>query len=425
MGSQPKFRAVRGVRDILPGETAIWQHVERTFAEVFALYGYQEIRVPIFEETALFARGLGDTSDIVEKEMYTFPDKSGNSLTLRPEGTAPVVRAFLENSLDKAPPPVKLWYQGPMFRYERPQKGRFRQFHQIGAEFFGVAGPEADAELLEMLQGAFRRLGLDDCTLQLNSLGDAECRPGYRQALLEHLRPLAGELCENCRRRLETNPLRVLDCKAASCRELRQGAPKIGDHLCSPCRIHFDTVRKLLEEWGVPYTVNAEMVRGLDYYTRTTFEITSGRLGSQDAVAAGGRYDGLVEDFGGASTPGLGFALGMERLVLLLSGSGETHGATPPVYLAALGEEARQLALRWAVTLRKGGVPTDLDYEGRSLKSQMRRADRLGARWVVMIGQEEMEEGKVRLRNMESKTQEDIPLAEAESILIKTIKKFI
>jgi histidyl-tRNA synthetase len=413
MGKEIRFRAARGVRDILPGETGRWQFVERVFREVFDLYGYEEIRVPIFEETALFARGLGDTTDIVEKEMYTFPDKSGHSLTLRPEGTAPVVRAYLERGLDKLPGPVKLSYQGPMFRYERPQKGRFRQFHQIGCEFFGAAGPEADAELLEMVHAAFLRLAIPGLRLQINSLGDADCRPRYREALLGHLRPLAGGLCENCQRRLETNPLRVLDCKAASCVEARQGAPQIGEHLCDPCSEHFDQVKAYLDEWKVPYEVNAEMVRGLDYYTRTTFELTAEGLGSQDAVAAGGRYDGLVESFGGPVTPGLGFALGMERLILILPESRDESDSAGPVFFAALGDEARRLAMGWVTELRRLGVRADLDYDGRSLKSQMRRADRTGARHVVLMGEEELGRGRIIIRNMKTKEQEEVTVNRA------------
>jgi len=413
MGKEIRFRAARGVRDILPEETGRWQFVERVFREVFDLYGYEEIRVPIFEETVLFARGLGDTTDIVEKEMYTFPDKSGHSLTLRPEGTAPVVRAYLERGLDKLPGPVKLSYQGPMFRYERPQKGRFRQFHQIGCEFFGAAGPEADAELLEMVHSAFLRLGIPGLRLQINSLGDADCRPRYREALLGHLRPLAGGLCENCRRRLETNPLRVLDCKSASCIEARQGAPQIGEHLCDPCSEHFDQVKAYLDEWKVPYEVNAEMVRGLDYYTRTTFELTAEGLGSQDAVAAGGRYDGLVESFGGPPTPGLGFALGMERLILILPEDRDESDSPGPVFFAALGEDAHRLAMGWVTELRRLGVRADLDYDGRSLKSQMRRADRTGARYVVLMGEEELGRGRIIIRNMKTKEQEEVTVNRA------------
>jgi histidyl-tRNA synthetase len=418
MGKERNYRAVRGVKDILPDQVAAWRRVEESFRETFALYGYGEVRIPIFEETALFARSIGETSDIVEKEMYTFPDRSGNSLSLRPEGTAPVVRAFLENSLDKLQPPVKLFYMGPMFRYERPQKGRMRQFHQIGCEFFGIEGPEADAELLEMVHGGFSRLGLPDLKLRLNSLGDGECRPRYRQALVDWFRPRAEQLCENCRRRLEANPLRVLDCKSASCREARRGCPRIGDFLCAPCEEHFTAVRRYLDEWEVPHEVDAEMVRGLDYYSRTTFELTSGKLGAQDAVAAGGRYDGLVESFGGPSVPGLGFALGMERLVMILPGTEDPEGAKAPVFVAALGAEPGRIGLRYVTELRRRGVAAAMDYEGRSLKSQLRRADRLGARHVLMIGDKELAEGKARLRNMETKEQEEIGLNQAVAHLV-------
>jgi histidyl-tRNA synthetase len=377
MKNRVKFQAVRGARDILPAEVGRWQHVERTFRGIFGQYGFTEIRVPIFEETALFTRGLGETSDIVEKEMYTFEDRSGNSLTLRPEGTAPVVRVY-----------------------------------QIGAEVFGVAGAAADAELLEMLHEAFRRLEVPGLEMQVNSLGDPACRPAYRRALVEHFRPRAPRLCENCRRRLDTNPLRILDCKEDPCRDLRRGAPDLGDFLCDPCREHFAAVRGYLDEWGVPHRVNPAMVRGLDYYTRTAFEMTSRDLGSQDAVAAGGRYDGLVEEFGGPPTPGLGFALGMERLVSLLPEGAGFEPDARPVFFAALGDPARRRAFHWLTELRRRGVPAEGGYEEKSLKSQMRRADRLGARYVLIVGEDELASGKVLLRDMESKSQEQVEIGE-------------
>jgi histidyl-tRNA synthetase len=414
-----KYRAIKGTRDILPGETPRWQRVERHFAESFARYGYSEIRLPIFEDTALFARGLGDSSDIVEKEMYTFPDKSGNSLTLRPEGTAGVVRAYIEDSLGAEGGAVKLWYAGPMFRYERPQKGRFRQFHQIGAEIFGVAGPEADAELLQMVHATIDGLGVPGLSLQINSLGDAACRPAYRQALLEYFRPHAAELCENCRRRIETNPLRVLDCKAEGCRALRAGAPDVRDHLCQGCREHFAAVCRLLDVVEIPYVVNPALVRGLDYYTRTTFELTSSGLGAQDTVAAGGRYDRLVEEFGGPATPGLGFALGVERLLLLLPDA-VAAAAPRPVFLAALGEAARRAAWPWLAELRARGAAAEWDYEGRSLKSQLRRADRLGARLVVIVGDNELAAGRAQVRDMADKTQREVALVDLVETLAPT-----
>ena len=411
-----KYRAIKGTRDILPSETPRWQRVERLFREAFSRYGYSEIRLPIFEETTLFARGLGDSSDIVEKEMYTFPDKGGNSLTLRPEGTAGVVRAYLEDSLGGEGGAVKLWYTGPMFRYERPQKGRFRQFHQIGAELFGVAGPEADAELLQMVHATIAGLGVPGLSLQINSLGDAACRPAFRQALIDYFRPHLPELCENCRRRLETNPLRILDCKAEGCRLLRSGAPDSREFLCSPCRDHFAAVCELLDAAAVPYIVNPAMVRGLDYYTRTTFELTSTGLGAQDTVAAGGRYDRLVEEFGGPATPGLGFALGVERLLLLLPA--DLVGEAPrPVFLAALGNAARRVIWPWLAELRRRGVAAEWDYEGRSLKSQLRRADRLRARHVVIVGESEIAAGRVQLKDMIEKTQREVATAE----LIETL----
>ncbi len=414
-----RYRAVRGTRDILPAEAAVWRGIERSFRGAFARYGYEEIRVPIFEETGLFARGLGDTSDIVEKEMYSFSSKGGDSLTLRPEGTAGVVRAFLQNGLDRLPAPVKLWYVGPMFRYERPQKGRQRQFHQIGAELFGIAGPEADAELLEMVHATFAGLGVPGLSLQLNSLGDGACRPAYREALIAYFRPHAAGLCEDCRRRLETNPLRVLDCKAEGCRALRAGAPDMREYLCAPCREHFAAVRGLLEAAGVRYTVNPAMVRGLDYYTRTTFELTSAGLGAQDTVAAGGRYDRLVEEFGGKPTPGLGFALGVERLSLLL-GAGAAEEAPRPVFVAALGAAARRAAWPWLAELRRRGAAAEWDYEGRSLKSQMGRADRLRARLVVIVGDEELAAGAAQVRDMADKTQRAVALAELVETLAPT-----
>lgn len=414
-----KYRAIKGTRDILPAESPRWQRVERHFREAFGRYGYSEIRLPIFEETALFARGLGDSSDIVEKEMYTFPDKSGNSLTLRPEGTAGVVRAFIEDGLGGDGGAVKLWYAGPMFRYERPQKGRFRQFHQIGAELFGIPGPEADAEVLHMVHATIDALGVPGLSLQINSLGDAACRPAFRQALIDYFRPHAAELCENCRRRLETNPLRVLDCKAEGCRALRAGAPDGRQFLCAACREHFAAVCGLLDEVEVPYVVNPAMVRGLDYYTRTTFELTSTGLGAQDTVAAGGRYDRLVEEFGGPATPGLGFALGVERLLLLLP-EDAADAAPRPVFLAALGEAARRAVWPWLAELRRRGTAAEWDYEGRSLKSQLRRADRLRARFVVILGENELKAGKAQLRDMTEKTQREVPLADVVETLAPT-----
>jgi histidyl-tRNA synthetase len=410
--------AVKGVKDILPEEVPRWEEAERRFRAVFGNYGYREIRIPTFEDTQLFRRSIGEETDIVEKEMYTFTDKGGSSITLRPEGTASVVRAFIEHSMAHLPQPVKLFYLGPMFRHERPQKGRLRQFHQAGAEVFGLAGPEAEAELLEMvMQLLTREFGLQDLSLQVNTLGDDACRPAYRQALTGYLEIHRHGLCENCRRRLERNPLRVLDCKAEGCRAIARGAPVIGGVLCGECRSHFDRFLSLLDEAGVPHQVNPHLVRGLDYYTRTTFEVLGGSgLGAQNAVAAGGRYDNLVAAFGGPPTPGLGFALGMERLLALLPP--EFAGTGPRVlYLAAADGEGRLLARSLARSQRARGVAVALDLLGRSLKAQMRAADSMGAAWVVVLGAQEAASGRCVLKEMTGGWREEIALADLGTAL--------
>src|SRR5664279_751787 len=309
---------VKGFNDILPGEVEKWQHIEASARQVFGLYGFSEIRIPIIEKTELFCRSIGDATDIVEKEMYSFVDKGENSVTLRPEGTAGVMRAFIEHKLYAQDPVAKLYYLGPMFRYERPQKGRYRQFHQIGAEITGVHDPLADAQVLNMLVQFFREIGLVEPQLQVNSLGCPECRPAYRAALIEFLDKHVDALCDDCRRRLSTNPLRALDCKVPNCIEATFGAPSMLDNLCSACDDHFASVRRYLDLTETPYSINPRMVRGLDYYTRTTFEMVTGQLGSQSAVAAGGRYDGLISQLGGPAIPGIGFAMGVERVALLL-----------------------------------------------------------------------------------------------------------
>jgi histidyl-tRNA synthetase len=407
-----KITAVRGVKDILPTEAPAWRRLEEIFRGVFAAYGYGEIRLPIFEATSLFVRGIGTETDIVGKEMYTFEDKGGGSITLRPEGTASTVRAFLEHNMGAQGAAVKVWYAGPMFRHERPQKGRLRQFHQVGAEIFNVAGPEAEAELLEMLAHVLRhRLGLDRLSLEVNTLGDAACRPAYREALVAYLSGRREELCENCRRRLDTNPLRVLDCKAAGCRKVAEDAPSIHGFLCEPCRDHFARFLDLLKGYGVEAAVNHRMVRGLDYYARTTFEILSGDLGAQNAVAAGGRYDGLVEQFGGPPTPGLGFALGVERLLTLLEGK-PAPPPPPSVYLAAIDDPGRVAVRGIAAQLRHAGVTTQADLQGRSLKSQLRSASSLGAAAAVILGGDELVSGMAVVRDMKAASQETVALGD-------------
>lgn len=406
-----KYKAVKGVQDILPPEISVWQRLENTAAEVFGAYGFQEIRPPVMESTEVFTRSIGETTDIVEKEMYTFADKGGRSVTLRPEGTAPIVRSYVQHSLHTRPAPQKFYYAGPMFRYERPQRGRLRQFYQIGVEAFGIADPAMDAEVISMLGRFLERAGLGGLGFQVNSIGCPACRPGYRKALIEFFTPRLEELCEDCKRRYTQNPLRILDCKAVGCKKIRKEAPSVSDYRCGDCERHFGQLLSLLEELGVPYRVDPEMVRGLDYYTRTTFEVTSEHLGAQNAVAAGGRYDGLVREFGGPETPAIGFAVGMERLVELVSGS-VSEAPVPDVYIASLGEEASRVALGMSDRLRRRGIWTELGYGGASLKSQMRRADKFGAGYVFIIGEDELRKGSVNWKNLRDGTSGEVGVEE-------------
>ncbi len=426
-----KINAIKGFSDILPGEVETWQFVEEKARRVFGLYDFSEIRIPILEKTELFSRSIGETTDIVEKEMYTFADQDakGSLLTLRPEGTAGVVRAYVEAELYQIEPVRKLFYFGPMFRRERPQKGRLRQFYQFGAEALGLGDAYMDAEILLLLRDLFLDLGLGGVTLELNTLGCVQCRPRYRQDLLAFLKERENRLCPNCQRRMERNPLRALDCKEGSCIGLTSGAPSILEYLCNSCQDHFGTVQRLLRETRLEYKLNPRMVRGLDYYCRTTFEWTSDRLGSQNAVAAGGRYDGLVEDLGGPPTPGVGFAVGMERLVLLL-GSDRGPNVAPLVYFAWIGEEARARVFPIVHRLRQRGIVVEMEGEGRSLKSQMRRADKLRSRrslvgqstnqdamFVLIVGEEELKTGTAILRNMDTKEQRGVSLDRIEDEL--------
>lgn len=403
--------AVKGFNDILPDESGRWQHIEQTARRVFELNGFGEIRVPVMEKTELFCRSIGDATDIVEKEMYTFIDKGENSVTLRPEGTAGVMRAFIEHKLYAQDPIAKLYYLGPMFRYERPQKGRYRQFHQIGAELTGVHDPLADAQVLNMLTSFFREIGLTEPTLQINSLGCHECRPAYRTALRGFLEERMEQLCEDCKRRFKTNPLRTLDCKVPGCMQATVGAPSVLEHLCSNCDDHFSSVRRYLDLSATPYSINSRMVRGLDYYTRTTFEMVTGLLGSQSAVAAGGRYDGLISQLGGPAIPGIGFAMGLERIALLL-GSQE-FATLPDLYIATMGAGERDVAFRLMDGLLKSGVRVEMDYEGKSLKSQMRRADKLKARYSVVVGENEVASGSAVFKRMDDGLQSIAPLTVA------------
>ncbi len=407
---------IKGMNDILPGEIETWQFLEQTARTLFGAYGFAEIRVPVVEKTDLFCRSIGETTDIVEKEMYSFVDKGGTGITLRPEGTAPVMRAFIEHKLHTLDPVAKLCYMGPMFRYERPQKGRYRQFHQIGAEVIGIEDAKIDAQVLAMLSHYFEAVGIDGVSLQLNSLGCPACRPGYRAQLIAFLEQRLAVLCDDCRRRYATNPLRVLDCKVPGCKEATTQAPAILEHLCQGCETHFVQVRRHLDDLGTPYALNPRMVRGLDYYTRTTFEMVTDRLGAQSAVAAGGRYDGLIKDLGGPPLPGIGFAMGVERLVLMLGGN-RIAPARPALFLAALGDEAARKAFVLMSGLQRQGISAEMDYEGKSLKAQMRRAAKLQARKVLILGAEELARGVGQLRDMDAGSQEEIPLVDLSRCL--------
>lgn len=399
---------IKGFNDILPGDVEKWQFIETTARRVFELYGFSEIRIPILEKTELFARSIGDATDIVEKEMYSFEDKGQNRVTMRPEGTASVMRAFIEHKLYAADPVAKLYYMGPMFRYERPQKGRYRQFHQIGAEVTGITDPKIDAQVLAMLCHFFAEIGLTEPRLEINSLGCRECRPIYRDALREFLKGRLEKLCEDCTRRYETNPLRALDCKSTGCKEATAGAPSVLDHLCHGCSDHFTSTQTYLQSTGTLYSINPRMVRGLDYYTRTTFELVTGLLGAQSAVAAGGRYDGLIGDLGGPSLPGIGFAMGVERVALLLAG--RDFRKRPDLFIASIGEAAAGEAFRIMNTLQRQGISVEIDYEGKSLKSQMRRSDKFNSRFTLIIGEEELAKGRVILKDMDSGGQEETEL---------------
>ncbi|CAM3360298.1 histidine--tRNA ligase [Hydrogenibacillus schlegelii] len=402
-----RYQAPRGTADILPDEAARWQAVEAAFREACRRFGYGEIRTPIFEQTELFARSVGASTDIVQKEMYTFTDRGGRSLTLRPEGTAPVVRAVIEHRLyGTAELPLKLCYLGPMFRYERPQSGRQRQFHQFGVEAIGVEAPELDAEVIALGWTFLQDIGLKGVTLVLNSLGCPVCRPAYREALVAFLRPHREALCPDCRLRLEQNPLRVLDCKIDGPTPLVASAPRITDHLCDACRAHHAAVKAELDRLGIPYVEDPHLVRGLDYYTRTVFEFVAEGLGAQNTVLAGGRYNGLMAALGGPDLPGIGFALGAERLLLLLDepAEGRVGAPAPDVYVVAFGAGAEK-KLSLLMRLRAAGLSADADFAGRGLKAQLRSADRRGARYAVIVGDDEARAGRAAIKHLATGAQ--------------------
>ena len=417
------IRAVRGTRDLLPPDTALWNFVERQAREVFARYNYQEVRTPVFESTELFARGVGEETDIVSKEMFTWEDKAraasekSLSLTLRPENTAGVVRAYIEHNLEKSGLLQKLYYLGPQFRRERPQKGRYRQFYQIGAEIIGPpsAGSELpirDAEVLDMLVALLESVGLSGWTLYLNSVGCSDCRPAYNQALRDALENVKDKMCADCQRRAETNPLRVLDCKVPEDQPIIEGLPKIADYLDQPCREHFAAVRAMLDELAVPYQINERMVRGLDYYTRTTFEFTHGELGAQSAVLGGGRYDGLSEQLGGPRAPGIGFAIGEDRLVLALQAQQKKTESALRALIVPLGKDMNRHALKLAKQLREAGVAVDISDESFRLKKSFETAEKLGATHAVLVGENEVASGEFAVKNLESGEQTTVARAE-------------
>ncbi|MCL2766937.1 MAG: histidine--tRNA ligase [Peptococcaceae bacterium] len=400
----------RGTNDIIPGEIEIWQFIESTFRQVCRDYGYEEIRTPVFEHTELFLRGVGDTTDIVDKEMYTFQDRGDRSLTLRPEGTAPTVRAFLENKLQAGPQPVKLFYWGPMFRYDRPQAGRYRQFHQCGVEVFSAADPAIDAEVIMMSMDYYRRLGLDNLALHINSVGCPRCRPVLHEKLREYFSPHLDELCHNCRTRYEKNPLRLLDCKICEDKHT-EDIPTTLNSLCNECLEHFEAVKTYLDLLNLPYHVNNHLVRGLDYYTNTAFEITASHIGAQSSIGGGGRYNGLVEVCGGPPTPGIGYALGLERIILTMREQGCPVPATDrmAVFVVNAGKAAEKTAFKLMFEIRQAGIPADKDFLNRSMKAQMKYAGRINARFVVIIGDEELAESAALVRNMDTKEQTKVP----------------
>jgi histidyl-tRNA synthetase len=417
------IKAVRGTRDLLPPDTDLWNRVEAQVRDVFARYNYHEIRTPIFEDTQLFSRSVGEETDIVSKEMFTWEDKAraqsekAQSLTLRPEATAGVVRAYIEHGLDKKGTLQKLYCMGPQFRRERPQKGRYRQFYQIDAEIIGPpsAGSESplrDAELLEMLATLLDEVGLRDWQLQLNSVGCAEDRTRYNQALREALQPVVQQMCADCQRRTETNPLRVLDCKVPADQPIIEKLPKISQYLDEPCRAHFAAVRAMLDAVGIAYTINERMVRGLDYYTRTTFEFTHGGLGAQSAVLGGGRYDGLSESLDGPKAPGIGFAIGEDRLILALQSQGEEPAGKVQAYIAALGAGMNRHALKLARELRRAGISADIGDETFRLKKSFESAEKVGARFIVIVGENEVAAEQFAVKDLASGKQVQVPRTE-------------
>ncbi len=416
------LHVLRGMRDILPPETHLWQEVEAKARQFFSLYGYEEIRTPILEEMGLFTRSIGEATNVVEKEMYVFQDRKEKWVALRPEGTASVVRAYIESNRVQQEMVARYYYLGPMYRYERPQLGRYRQFHQIGVEVFGIASPRLDAEVINMMDGFFRKkMELPDVTLEINSLGCTLCRPKFQNAFLHFLSQHEAALCGDCKRRMEKNPLRVLDCKEEGCQQVTTTAPSIQEFLCEVCERDFDQVLETLGVFGTAYRVNPKIVRGLDYYLKTTFEFTTTALGAQNALAGGGRYDGLVRLMGGSNVPGFGCALGLERLVEVIKTLRTPSTTRCGLFIITLGEKALIEALTLSSQLRAKGHAVQMDYEGKSLKSQMRLADKLGIRHVLILGDDELKKKQVAVRDMLTQEQMEIPIGEVASRLATSV----
>ncbi|MBQ7294776.1 MAG: histidine--tRNA ligase [Clostridia bacterium] len=413
-------KSIKGTQDTLPSESYKIQFVEQSVLEIAKNYGYKEIRVPVFEHTELFQRGVGDTTDVVQKEMYTFEDKGGRSITLRPEGTAGVVRSYIEHGLFNEAQPQKVCYLISCYRYEKPQAGRLREFHQFGCECFGTASPAADAELISLVNDIFAFLDVKNLKIQINSIGCPECRKNYHKALQEYFESKKDELCGTCLGRLERNPMRILDCKSPVCSEIAKDAPKVTDYLCDECHDHFQKVQQYLDAMNIPYEVNPSIVRGLDYYTKTVFEFVSTEIGAQGTVCGGGRYDGLVEEIGGNHTPALGFAMGMERLLLLMQAQGIEF---PPeakcdLYIASMGEGATLKASQIASDVRGNGMHAQFDIVGRSVKAQMKYANKIGAAYTVVLGDSEIEAGVAKVKNMEDGSETEMNIDDiAEEIM--------
>lgn len=406
-------KAIKGTKDVLPKEVHKNQYIEGTCLDVAGKYGYKEIRTPVFEHTELFQRGVGDTTDVVQKEMYSFDDKGGRNITLRPEGTAGAARSFLENGLSNEALPQKVCYLTSCYRYEKPQAGRLREFHQFGIECFGTQNPLADAEIISLAKSVFDELGIKDLSLEINSIGCPTCRAEYHKALKEYFSERKNELCDTCKERLERNPMRILDCKSPICSEIASNAPVVLDYLCDECKEHFENVKKYLNAENIEFTVNPQIVRGLDYYTKTVFEFVSNSIGAQGTVCGGGRYDGLIEELGGQKTPSLGFGMGLERLMLLMEAQGceFPESEKPDLFIVALGDKAALKAIEIAKDMRSEGFSCQYDLNGRGLRAQMKYADKLGAKYTIVLGDNEIDEGIAKLKDMKNGEETEIALA--------------